>query len=140
MKSLIRRRERIVRVRRVQHLQVAAKAAEAESRAAQLEMTSEKLRDLRYSLTPTPGTTFGSSLSSISELGERLERVRDGLTDAIVSARANAAQQAALRLAARIREEGALRLKEKSEIAWNADRERRTSAVRGGRRTEGPLS
>ncbi|HEX8447378.1 MAG TPA: hypothetical protein VF649_12285 [Sphingomonas sp.] len=140
MKAVIRRRERIVRVRRVQHLQVAAAAAAAEGRAAQLESTSERLRDLRQSLMPTPGTTFGSALSSVSELGERLERVRDGLTDAIVSARANAAQQAALRLAARIREESALRLKERSEIEWNADRERRMAAARGGRRSEGPLS
>lgn len=140
MKSLIRRRERIVRVRRVQHLQAAAVAAEAEGRAIQLESTSDKLRALRYSLIPSPGQTFGSALSSVSELGERLERVRDGLTDAIVSARAHAAQQAALRLAARIREESALRLKEKSEIAWNTDRERRMSAARAGRRTEGPLS
>lgn len=140
MNDTIRRRERIVRVRRVQHLQVAATAADAEGRALQLETTSDKLRDLRQSLRPAPGTTFGSALSSVSELGERLERVRDGLTDAIVNARAHATQQAALRLAARIREESALRLKEKSEIAWNAECERRSSAARGGRRTQGPLS
>ncbi|WP_076071926.1 hypothetical protein [Sphingomonas montana] len=137
MKGLVRRRERIVRVRRVQHLQVAAAAAQAEGRALQLETTSDRLRDLRGSLAATPGVTFGAALANVNELGARLEKVRDGLTDAIVGARATAAEQAALRLAARIREESAVRLKERSDALWAADRERRLSRIAGRRPVRG---
>ena len=137
MKGLVRRRERIVRVRRVQHLHVAAAAAQAEGRVAQLENTSERLRDLRGSLGAAPGTTFGAALASASELGERLEKVRYGLTNAIVAARANAAEQSALRLAARIREESALKLKTRSEAMCAADREKRLSAIAGRRPVRG---
>lgn len=137
MKGLVRRRARIVRVRRVQHLHVAAAAAQAEGRALQLETTSERLRDLRGSLGAAPGVTFGAQLASVSELGERLEKVRDGLTDAIVAARAAAAEQSALRLAARIREESALKLKARSERIWADAREKKLSAISGRRPVRG---
>ena len=133
MKALVRRRERLVRVRRVQHLQVAGVAAEAEGRAVQLETTSERLRDLRSTIAAAPGPTHGGALSSIGELGLRLEQVRDGLTDAIVSARASATEHAALRLAARIREESAIKLRERSSAAWDEEKERRLSSLSGRR-------
>jgi hypothetical protein len=133
MKALVRRRERLVRVRRVQHLEVAGAAAAAEGRALHLETTSERLRDLRATIGATPGATLGSTLSSIGELGVRLEQVRDGLTDAIVSARASATEAAALRLAARIREESAVKLRERSSAAWSEEQERRLATLNGRR-------
>lgn len=138
MRAIVHRRERVLRVRRVQHLQAAAAAAQAAGRAAQLETTSGRLGELRATLVSAPGATFGAALSGAGELGLRLEKMRDGLTDAIVGARATAAEQAALRLAARIREESAARLRERSATAWNEERERRLSAI-GGRRREGKL-
>jgi hypothetical protein len=131
MKALVDRRRRIVRVRRVQHLQASAEAARAEGKVASLETSAERLVELRMSLGLAPGTVNGAALSNVGELAMRLDTVRDGLTDAIVSARASAEQFAALRLEARIRQESAEKLGEQAQAALVEERERR---VPGGSR------
>lgn len=132
MRGLVERRHRIVRVRRVQHLQAAAAAARAEGKVVSLETSAERLVELRMSLGLAPGTVNGAALSNVGELAMRLDTVRDGLTDAIVSARASADQFAALRLEARIRQESAEKLGEQAQAALVEERERR--APRGGKR------
>ena len=62
----------------------------------------------------------------------RLDAARDGLTDAIVGARASAERFAALRLEARIRQESAERLGEQAQAALTQAQERRQPL--GGRR------
>jgi hypothetical protein len=131
MKALVDRRRRIVRVRRVQHLQASAEAARAEGKVASLETSAERLVELRMSLGLAPGTVNGAALSNVGELAMRLDTVRDGLTVAIVSARASAEQFAALRLEARIRQESAEKLGEQAQAALVEERERR---VPGGSR------
>ena len=132
MKALVRRRERIVRVRHVQHLQAAAQAAQAEGKVLSLEMSAERLVELRSSLALPPGPVNGASLSNVGELAMRLDSVREGLTDAIVSARALAERFAAMRLEARIKQESAERLGEQAQAAFDEERERR--APGGARR------
>ncbi|HWL47578.1 MAG TPA: hypothetical protein VNQ31_07665 [Sphingomonadaceae bacterium] len=132
MTSLVDRRRRIVRVRRVQHLQAAAEAARAEGKVVSLEASAARLAALRMSLGLAPGTVSGAALSNVGELAMRLDSVREGLTDAIVSARASAEQFAALRLEARIRQESAEKLGEQAEAALIEQRERR--APGGSRR------
>ena len=123
MTALSARRARLVEVRRLQHLQSALAAAGAEQRALALETSAERLGQLRASLVTEVGTTSGAYLSSLGELATRLERARDGLTDAIISARATAADAVALRLEARIRQEGAERLHSRAAAAEEAERE-----------------
>jgi len=130
MKALVKRRERVVRVRHVQHLQAAAQAAEAQGRVDSLELSAARLAELRGSLGFTPGTFSGAMLSNAGELAMRLDTARHGLTDAIVAARASAAQFAALRLEARIRQESAERLEEQAGIALAEQRERRLDTRR----------
>lgn len=137
MKGLVQRRARIARVRRVQHLQAAAEAAQAESRVASLESSAARLGELRRSLRTETGATNGALLSNIGELAMRLDSVREGLTDAIVGARASAERFAALRLEARIRQEGAERLGEKAQAALEDLRERR--APTASRRRARPI-
>jgi hypothetical protein len=132
MKNLVDRRRRVVRVRRVQHLQAAAEAARAEGKVVSLESSAERLAELRESLGFALGMLSGAALSNVGELAMRLDTVRDGLTDAIVSARASAEQFAALRLEARIRQESAEKLGEQARVALAEERERR--APGGGRR------
>jgi len=134
MKDVIRRRERVARVRRVQHLQAAAQAAQAEGRVASLENSDARLVQLRTSLDLAPGLLSGAALSNVGELAMRLDQAREGLTDAIRSARASALHLAALRLEARIRQESAERLGEQAQAAFDEARERRAS---GGRRRRG---
>ncbi|ARS27720.1 hypothetical protein [Sphingomonas sp. KC8] len=136
MKALVKRRERIVRVRRVQHLQAQAVVAQAEGRLASLETSSDRLQLLRESLAVAPGGLSGAAFVNAAEMAMRLESARAGLTDAIVGARAAVDKSAALRLEARIRQESAERLGEKAARALEAYRERRApGAVR--RRTLG---
>jgi hypothetical protein len=130
MKALVRRRERIVRVRKVQHMQAAAHAAAAQGRVDSLELSASRLADLRGSLGFAPGQFTGAMLSNAGELAMRLDMARHGLTDAIVAARASAAQFAALRLEARIRQESAERLEEQAGAALAEATERKLGAGR----------
>jgi len=70
VKALIRRRERIVRVRHVQHLQAAAQAAQAEGKVVSLESSAERLVELRSSLALPPGPVNGASLSNVGGIGD----------------------------------------------------------------------
>ena len=67
MKSVVKRRERIVRVRRVQHLQAQAVVAQAEGRLASLETSSDRLQLLRESLAVGPGGLTGATYEFLDE-------------------------------------------------------------------------
>jgi hypothetical protein len=131
--GLVQRRARFARIRRVQHLQAAGQAAQAEGRAASLEDTAAHLGQLCHSLTPVQGPLVAAQLSNAAELAMRLDKVRNSLTDSIVSARATAVESAARRLEARIRQESAERLEERAARAVALLRERQQQAS-GGRR------
>lgn len=99
MKALAQRRARITRVREVQHLQAVNEAAIADNKVVQLEGNAARLAALRTSLTIMPGITSGAALGNASELGLRLDSVRDGLANAIGAARdADIARESAERL------------------------------------------
>lgn len=110
MKDLVRKRARITRVRSAQHLLAAASAASAEAQVLHLENNAAKLASLRDSLTVESGTTTGAVLQNRGELAQRLDKARDGLATAIVSARAAAEKKVAERLEARQRQESAAKL------------------------------
>jgi len=136
--ALVHRRARFARIRRVQHLQAAASAAQAEGRASSLENTAAHLTQLCHSLNPAPGPIAASQLSNAGELAMRLDAVRNGLTDSIVSARATAVESAARRLEARIRQESAERLEERAARALALLRERKQQASTGRRKEIAP--
>jgi hypothetical protein len=75
-----------------------------------------------------------AQLSNAGELAMRLDTVRNGLTDSIVSARATALESAARRLEARIRQESAERLEERAAKALALLRERKQQASTGRRK------
>jgi hypothetical protein len=130
MKAVIQQRARIARVRRVQHMQAAAAAQAAQGQLDQLQNSADRLAALRGSLAIVPGTCTGASLSNSGELAMRLDNARAGLTDAIVSARAVAADRAAQRLDARRRKESAEKLDERARDAAARLTEQRASASR----------
>lgn len=110
MKALVAKRARITRVRDVQHRLAMSAAASAEAQVATLETNAAKLVSMRDSLTTESGPTTGAVLQNRGELAQRLDRARDGLTAAIVTARAAAEQKIAERLEARQRQESAAKL------------------------------
>lgn len=110
MKALVAKRARITRVRGVQHMLATSAAASAEAQVASLENNAAKLAELRDSLTLPSGPSTGAILQNRGELAQRLDKARNGLTDAIVTARAAAEKKIAERLEARQRQESAAKL------------------------------
>lgn len=114
MSALVRRRERIARVRRVEHVQAAAAAADADAKLESLEQSAARVLELRLSLTAGVGTTDAATLAARGELAHRLDLARFGLTTAIAGARHTAETRAADRIAARIRKESAEKLRDRA--------------------------
>jgi hypothetical protein len=129
MSARLRQRARIVRVRKVQHVQAAGAVAEAEARVASLENSAARLGDLRGVLIDGGGHGSGMALANAHELATRLDAARAGLTDAIVAARANAFSKDRQRIAARIAQEGAEKLRARAEADRAARSERRAAAL-----------
>jgi hypothetical protein len=129
MSSVVNRRERIARVRRVEHVQAAAAAAQAEAQLQSLEQSAARVLDLRLSLTSAVGSMAAETLAAQGELAHRLDVARFGLTDAIASARATAAARGAERIEARIRQESADRLVERAVTDTAALAERRMASA-----------
>ena len=125
MSGLVRRRERIARVRRVEHVLAAGAAAAAEAQLQTLEQSAARVLDLRLSLTTGIGSLTSQTLAAQGELAHRLDLARFGLADAIAGARATAAAKGAERIEARIRQESADRLAERAGKAAEALVERR---------------
>jgi hypothetical protein len=117
IKQKVAKRARIARVRKVQHSLAAAAAARAENHAAMLETSAARLAQLRFSLSVSKGMSSGAAIAHLGELAMRLDDARHGLSDAIASARANADQQAEVRLAARRRQESANKLEIRAAAA-----------------------
>lgn len=127
--ALVKRRERIARVRRVEHVLASGAAAAAEAQLASLEASAERVLSLRLMLTTGVGSISSETLASQGELAHRLDVARFGLADAIANARTTAEARAAERVAARIRQESAEKLKDRAVSAAEALAERRAAAM-----------
>ena len=129
MSGLVRRRERIARVRRVEHVLASGAAAAADAQLQTLETSAARVLELRLSLTTGVGSLTSQTLAARGELAHRLDLARFGLADAIAGARATAAAKAAERIEARIAQESAERLAERAVKQADILVERRQSAT-----------
>jgi len=128
MKSIVARRARITRVRSVQHLLAASAAAQAEAQLDTLRNNQDKLAMLRDSLSVPAGMTSGAVLQNRGQLAQRLDTARNGLADAIVSAKAQVEAKGAERLEARQRQESAAKLDQRAAQALTEWTEARLAA------------
>jgi len=128
MTNVVTRRERIARVRRVEHMQAAAASAAAEAQLGSLEQSAARVLDLRLQLTSGVGATSAETLAARGELAHRLDLARFGLADAIAGARSVVENKSAERVAARIRQESAERLVERAQHDEDALVEKRAGA------------
>jgi hypothetical protein len=129
MSAQLRQRARIVRVRKVQHVQAAGAVAEAEARVASLESSVSRLASLRGVLIDGGGHQSGMALANAHELATRLDGARASLTDAIVAAQANVFAKTQQRIVARIAQEGAEKLRARAEADRAARGEKRAAAL-----------
>jgi hypothetical protein len=128
MSALLRQRQRIVRVRKIQHALATNAAAEAAGRVRHLELSRERLLQMRAELKPVEGPSSGQALAQMGELAFRLDNARVGLGPTIDSARSAAATREAERLAARRDQESAEKLQ---GIAVRAAEELAEQKLRG---------
>jgi hypothetical protein len=132
VKSAVRQRARIARVRRLQHGLAASSAAAAAGQLRDLETSSARLAAMRIELGAAQGMTSGASLAANGELSMRLDAARLGLASTIDAARSAAAVKEQARLKARQDQESADRLEQSAARALAELAERRTN--RSGRR------
>lgn len=128
MTGALRQRQRIVKVRKIQHALAANAAATAAGRVRSLELSRERLLKMRAELKPVAGPTTGQALAQMGELAQRLDSARLGLGPTIDSARSAAATREAERLAARRDQESAEKLE---GIAFRAAEELSEQKLRG---------
>jgi hypothetical protein len=140
MTRLLRQRNRIVRVRRLQHDLAASAAAEAAGKVQMLETSRERLAEMRRELGTDTGATVGASLARVGELAMRLDDARHGLGRSIDTARAAAAHQEGIRVERRRDQESAEKLQQQAAAAAEALAERqmlRVARPRARFKTEG---
>jgi hypothetical protein len=128
MSATLRQRQRIVKVRRIQHALASNAAATAAGRVRSLELSRERLLQMRAELKPVEGPTSGQALAQMGELAMRLDSARVGLGPTIESARSAAATREAERLAARRDQESAQKLE---DVAFRADEVLTEQKLRG---------
>ncbi len=128
MSALLRQRQRIVRVRKIQHALAANAAAAAAGRVRNLELSRARLLQMRAELRAVEGPTSGQALAQMGELAMRLDSARVGLGPTIDSARSAAAIREAERLAARRDQDSAEKLE---DIAVRAADELAEQKLRG---------
>lgn len=132
MTPALKQRARIARVRRLQHGLAASSAAAAVDQLRNLEVSRDRLAQMRGELAAAEGETSGAWLSAAGELAMRLDAARLGLGPTIDAARSAAAAREQARLHARREQESAERLEQAAASAAEAGAERRMN--RSGRR------
>lgn len=135
MSAALKQRGRIARVRRLQHGIAASSATAAADELRSLELSRERLTQMRCDLSAAPGMTSGAWLSSAGELAMRLDKARLGLTGSIDAARNIAATREQERVQARQSQESADKLRAKAmRAAVDAADNRMTKIARPGRK------
>lgn len=129
MSALVQQRQRIVRVRRIQHGVAASAAVDAAQRVQTIEGNRLRLQQMRGELQPATGLTTGAALARIGELGARLDEARFGLGTSLGAARATAATREGERVAARRDQESAEKLEQAAAWAAEEQSERRLRAI-----------
>ncbi len=87
MKGLVSRRQRVLRVRHVQHAMAVAETARARDEADGLARNIERLNKVRGELFETEGAATGASFAAMQELATRLEQAGRQLDGALYDAR-----------------------------------------------------
>jgi hypothetical protein len=128
------RRARILRVRQLEHRLATAKLRSADAALGNLHNISERIAVLHASLRPEGDKTSGLELKALFEMSARLDSARSSLAMPIAQAEENRDQFDRLRQAARLREDGATKLRDKALRNEANETALRTDANRPARR------
>lgn len=124
------RRERLLRLRTIEHRVATLKLANADATIANLERIVARLEKLRNGVGVDAGDRTGMELNAMAEMTLRLESARIGMEAPLDDAWARRSEFLAHRIAAQRREDGAAKLLAKAESEEVVSYERRTDANR----------
>lgn len=130
MTTRSQRRERLLRLRTIEHRVAALKLADADSVVANLTSIAARLEQLRHSLTVDAGVRAGADLNAMAEMSLRLERAHVGIDAPLDEAQARRSEFLSHRISAQRREDGAAKLLAKAKSDEVVNYERRTDANR----------
>ncbi|MFZ2997955.1 hypothetical protein [Sphingobium sp.] len=136
MKGLVSRRQRVLRVRHVQHAMAVADAAHARDEADGLAHNIERLRKVRGELFETHGAATGASFAAMQELANRLEQAGRQLDGALYDARRKVEAKEGVTLNANREKEIATRLKDRAHADMEEWRENKLAALPRYRRMQ----
>ncbi|PZU13256.1 MAG: hypothetical protein DI606_06195 [Sphingobium sp.] len=136
MKGLVGRRQRVLRVRHVQHAMAVAEAARARDEAAGIAHNIERLARVRSDLFGTQGLATGASFAAMQELATRLEQAGRQLDGALYDANRKVETKEGLTLAANREKEIATRLKDRARAELEEWRENKLAALPRYRRMQ----
>ena len=136
MKGLVGRRQRVLRVRHVQHAMAVAETARARDEASALANNIDRLNKVRSELFETEGMASGASFAAMQELATRLEQAGRQLDGALYDAKRNVDAKEGMTLAANREKEIATRLKDRARANLEEWRENKLAALPRYRRMQ----
>ena len=136
MKGEVARRQRVLRVRHVQHAMAVAETARARDEADGIERNAERLRRVRGDLFSNPGMATGANFAAMQELAGRLEQAGRQLDGALYDARRKVEMKEGLTLVANRDREIAEKLKDRARADLEEWRENKLAALPRYRRMQ----
>ena len=136
MKGEVARRQRVLRVRHVQHAMAAAETARARDEAEGIARNVERLRNVRNDLFTGQGVATGANFAAMQELAGRLEQAGRQLDGALYDARRKVEVKEGLSLVANRDREIAVKLKDRARADLEQWRENKLAALPRYRRMQ----
>jgi flagellar biosynthesis chaperone FliJ len=136
MKKMVDRRQRVLRVRHVQHAQAVAETVRAQDEANSIAHNAERLHRVRAELFRNEGQANGASFAAMQELASRLEQAGRQLDGALYDANRRVEAKKDLSISANREREIASRLKDRAHAQLEEWRENRLAALPRYRRMQ----
>jgi hypothetical protein len=136
MKGALKTRQRVLRVRHVQHAMAVAETARARDEADGIERNADRLRKVRNDLFSDPGMATGANFAAMKELAGRLEQAGRQLDGALYDARRKVEAKEGLTLAANRDREIAEKLEDRARADLEEWRENKLAALPRYRRMQ----
>jgi flagellar biosynthesis chaperone FliJ len=136
VKGPLKTRQRVLRVRHVQHAMAVAETARARDEAEGIERNAERLRQVRGDLFANQGMAIGANFAAMQELASRLEMAGRQLDGALYDARRKVEQKEGLTMAANRDREIAEKLKDRARADLEEWRENKLAALPRYRRMQ----
>lgn len=136
MKGPLKTRQRVLRVRHVQHALAVAETARARDEADGIERNADRLRKVRSDLFSDPGMATGANFAAMQELAGRLEQAGRQLDGALYDARRKVEAKEGLTLVANRDREIAAKLKDRARADLEEWRENKLAALPRYRRMQ----